>query len=171
MNRLIESSTLSGPRDGSIRYILILFASGRPIILPTEVPMSTNPFDTLYEPPRHDGEMTITDVLFGFDGRIPRRVYWGYSLGMGAVFYALILGLLLVFPEDSPIPGLVMLVSYIPLVWISLALQVKRWHDRGQSGWMVLVGFIPVIGAIWSFVELGCLRGTIGSNAYGADPT
>jgi uncharacterized membrane protein YhaH (DUF805 family) len=23
---------------------------------------------------------------------------------------------------------------------------------------------------LWAFVELGCLRGTIGANAYGSDP-
>jgi uncharacterized membrane protein YhaH (DUF805 family) len=29
---------------------------------------------------------------------------------------------------------------------------------------------IPVIGAIWSFVELGCLAGTPGPNRFGEDP-
>ena len=64
-----------------------------------------------------------------------------------------------------------MLLLYPPAIWISLALQVKRWHDRGKSGWWVLLGCIPYSGAIWSFIELGCLRGTDGPNEYGHDPT
>ena len=55
--------------------------------------------------------------------------------------------------------------------WIGLALAVKRWHDRDKSGWWVLINLIPLIGWIWSFVEVGCLRGTVGPNQYGADPT
>jgi uncharacterized membrane protein YhaH (DUF805 family) len=30
---------------------------------------------------------------------------------------------------------------------------------------------IPLVGAIWTFVECGCLRGTVGPNNYGEDPT
>jgi uncharacterized membrane protein YhaH (DUF805 family) len=56
-------------------------------------------------------------------------------------------------------------------IWIALALHAKRWHDRGKSGWWTLIVLVPFIGAIWLFVELGCLRGTVGPNQYGADPT
>ena len=64
-----------------------------------------------------------------------------------------------------------MLVLQVLLIWISLAVQIKRWHDRDKSGWWVLINLIPLIGAIWAFVETGCLRGTVGPNAYGPDPT
>lgn len=63
----------------------------------------------------------------------------------------------------------------IPLVitflWSSLAIRVKRWHDHGKSGVWVLIGIIPYIGGLISFVYLGCLRGNIGFNQYGDDPT
>ncbi len=65
----------------------------------------------------------------------------------------------------------VIVALYLTLVWISFAITVKRWHDRDKSGWWILIGMIPIIGPIWQFVETGCLRGTIGSNRYGPDPT
>jgi uncharacterized membrane protein YhaH (DUF805 family) len=96
---------------------------------------------------------------------------------------------------DAPsISGLliVLLILYIPLAWIGLALAAKRLHDRDKSAWWVIVFYvIPTIlnfigdragGAgiilslislgitIWAFVELGCLRGTVGPNRYGPDP-
>lgn len=64
-----------------------------------------------------------------------------------------------------------MIAIYVIAVWVSLALQVKRWHDRDKSGAWVPIGAIPVIGGIWAFVECACLRGTFGRNNYGEDPT
>lgn len=61
-------------------------------------------------------------------------------------------------------------IFYIPFFWASLAVQVKRWHDRNKTGWMFLVGLIPLIGSIWVFVEAGLSEGTLGPNEYGEDP-
>ncbi|MDF1713501.1 MAG: DUF805 domain-containing protein [Akkermansiaceae bacterium] len=73
--------------------------------------------------------------------------------------------------EEMPTAVLIGLgLLYIPAVWIGLALGVKRWHDRDKSGWWVLIGIIPLIGPIWTFVECGCLQGTHGPNSYGPDP-
>ncbi len=113
-------------------------------------------------------------ILFSFEGRIPRRQYWGATgilvvLVLALQFVAFLMG------DSSGGGGLVLMVLIIPLfillMWISLAVAVKRWHDRGKSGWWVLLGMVPVIGGIWSLVECGCLRGTIGNNEYGSDPT
>jgi uncharacterized membrane protein YhaH (DUF805 family) len=73
-------------------------------------------------------------------------------------------------PSINPVAILVLVAVYIPLIWISLALQVKRWHDRDKSGAWVFIGFIPLIGPIWALVECGFLRGTVGPNRYGNDP-
>lgn len=155
---------------GSFRYILNLFWDGGRINRWTEVSVSINPFDAPFADD-YAPEMSASDVLFSFEGRIPRRLYWGYSLAVSTVFTVIVVGLTLSFPPDSPIPPLVTLLLYIPFIWVSLAITVKRWHDRGYSGWMMLIGFIPIVGPLWSFVELGCLRGTMGRNEYGADPT
>ena len=50
---------------------------------------------------------------------------------------------------------------------MSLAIQVKRWHDRNKSGWWVLIGLIPLIGGIWALIETGFLAGDDGENRFG----
>jgi hypothetical protein len=62
------------------------------------------------------------------------------------------------------------ILVWLACVWILLTVQVKRWHDRGKPGWMVLINLTGV-GILWTFVELGFLRGTRGPNKYGADPS
>lgn len=74
-------------------------------------------------------------------------------------------------PQLTSLGGLLIFVLLIPVTWISLALQVKRWHDRDKGGAWVLINCIPLVGGIWSFVECGCLRGTMGPNQFGPDPT
>jgi uncharacterized membrane protein YhaH (DUF805 family) len=50
---------------------------------------------------------------------------------------------------------------------LMFAVSVRRLHDRNKSGWWVLLYFVPVIGQIWLFLELGVLAGTPGPNRYG----
>ncbi len=50
-----------------------------------------------------------------------------------------------------------------------LALAVRRLHDIGKSGWMLLLELIPVIGSIWIFV-LNVTEGEAKENKYGPDP-
>lgn len=56
-----------------------------------------------------------------------------------------------------------MLLILVFSTWISLAVNVKRWHDLDRSGWSVLMSVMP-------FFELGFHRGTVGPNRFGADP-
>lgn len=112
-------------------------------------------------------------MLFSFRGRIPRRLYWALSIAITLAYY-LSAGAVIYATEDTQQGDLLDLV-FLPIVviffWTTLAVQVKRWHDRGKSGLWVLVNIIPFAGPLIAFVELGCLRGTFGSNQYGPDPT
>jgi len=67
------------------------------------------------------------------------------------------------------IGGILMFLVTLLFLFFSLALQTKRWHDRGKPGWWFLIGFIPVVG-VWGFIECGFLEGTVGPNKYGPDP-
>jgi uncharacterized membrane protein YhaH (DUF805 family) len=58
----------------------------------------------------------------------------------------------------------------LPVIWASLAISVKRWHDRNKSGWWVLIALIPVVGGLWTLIENGFLAGSDGPNRYGEDP-
>jgi uncharacterized membrane protein YhaH (DUF805 family) len=132
--------------------------------------------------------LTWKQILFSFTGRIPRRQYWA-AIGIQVliiVVVAVIVGFLApeIFgnfsrsrnasDEFGAFP-MMLIVMMIPVLvfyfWTRFAVGVKRWHDRGKSGWWVLIGFIPYVGPIWQLIECGCLRGTEGSNQFGGDPT
>jgi uncharacterized membrane protein YhaH (DUF805 family) len=102
---------------------------------------------------------------FSFSGRISRRSFWlGHELPLlGILFLCLILDGLL------KLHGVIIEICLLLLVWPNFATQVKRAHDRGRSGWFVLLGLVP-IASIWPAIELGFLRGDMGPNRFGADP-
>jgi uncharacterized membrane protein YhaH (DUF805 family) len=50
-----------------------------------------------------------------------------------------------------------------------LAVSVRRLHDIGKSGWMILLNLIPLIGTIWILV-LMIRDSTPGENEYGPNP-
>lgn len=53
-------------------------------------------------------------------------------------------------------------------IWVSIAAAVKRCHDRGLSGWMILFAMPPVIGQLWLLLSLVAGPGQAEDNAYGA---
>lgn len=106
-------------------------------------------------------------LLFAFDGRINRAKFWTGIVVMWAVMWilAILAGLV-----DSWFMWTVFSIVALLIIWPSLAISIKRWHDRDKSGWWVLIGFIPLVGPIWALVETGFLPGTPGTNEYGPDP-
>ena len=111
-------------------------------------------------------EQAESKSWFSFRGRISRKEYWlHYTLPLWAIslLSGVIDGLL---NANGGLSALITLATLVP----SLGASVKRAHDRGRSGWFVLLWLLPVIGWIWLFVELGFLRGTIGRNRFGRDP-
>jgi uncharacterized membrane protein YhaH (DUF805 family) len=125
-------------------------------------------------------------LLFGFDGRIRRLHYWLASFGAGfalSLFYLTVFMILFgvagragdastAMSSPPMIIALLVLTSvYLVLAfWITLAVQIKRWHDRDKSGVWVLIAFIPFVGPIWSLIECGFLDGTEGPNRFGPSP-
>lgn len=122
----------------------------------------------------------MTNLLFGFRGRITRAKFWLVAFGIFVVELILFAALggnvaVLLNPQEalpaiSPIGGIGILVLGVVVTWISLAVAVKRYHDRDKSGWWVLIIFVPVIGGLWYLIECGFLRGSEGHNNYGPDP-
>ncbi len=111
--------------------------------------------------------------LFSLTGRIGRATFWSiwFVMMIVSLFVGLIIGGISSSGDEGAAVAIVIyLLFLIPCVWIGLAMQVKRWHDRNKSGWMVLINFIPIIGWFWALIELGFLQGTIGPNQYGEDP-
>lgn len=112
-------------------------------------------------------------ILFSFEGRIPRRVFWAAEIGVRMASYAAVLPVVafLEGPQAEEVANWMSLILTIPMLWMSLAIAVKRWHDLDKSGWWVLINFVPCIGPLWALIETGFFRGTVGRNQYGSDPT
>lgn len=128
----------------------------------------------------------MSRFLFSTDGRIGRGKFWSailYYLG-AAVAVSIIFTILWqiipgTYTEDDgynvtgarSIPYLVLGFGYIIFcVWSGICIGAKRYHDRGKSGWWMLIQFVPFIGSLWYFIEAGCLKGTVGPNRFGPDP-
>ena len=97
-----------------------------------------------------------------FDGRACRSEYWYF------VLFGWLLSIVLQVLSAMSEAVLVMLFGYLVLLIPSYAVGVRRCHDLDKSGWMFLVGFIPIVN--FYLVYLFCLKGTDGTNRYGEDP-
>jgi uncharacterized membrane protein YhaH (DUF805 family) len=69
----------------------------------------------------------------------------------------------------SAIFGILYLIYALGTLIPSLAVGVRRLHDIGKSGWMMLVGLIPLAGGIWLIV-LMATDSAPGENEYGPNP-
>lgn len=108
-------------------------------------------------------------LFTSFEGRINRGKFWaGYAVLW--ILTVVVIAILTAVLGDSSSFLILYWVGVALLMVAGLAVQVKRWHDRGKSGWWVLIALVPLIGPIWAFIETGFLPGTSGSNEYGPDP-
>ena len=110
--------------------------------------------------------MHIGHLLFSFHGRISRKMWWWTQIALW-VFGVITIQLYQRLGFHDAVFGGVITLAFIV---IRLMANVKRVHDRGKSGWWLLVYEIPVIGWIWGFIELGFLKGTEGENEHGETP-
>ncbi|MCC2525647.1 DUF805 domain-containing protein [Vibrio coralliilyticus] len=139
--------------------------------------------------------MSMKELLFSFQGRVGRKIYWIWNV----VYYTLIVGFAagmnVLFPSQA---HLLLPVFLIVVLIPDLAITAKRWHDRGKSSWWLLLNVPLVIGrmtvpagdptqmaqsstlqavsslaalicGVWILVECGFLKGTQGENQYGAE--
>lgn len=108
--------------------------------------------------------LTMAQVLFSFKGRIGRKAFWLAMLAM-LVFNIVVSFVTVIAPGE--LGGILYLILVLPVIWVSLAVQAKRWHDRNKSAWWILINLIPLIGAIWALIENGFMAGTPGGNDFG----
>jgi uncharacterized membrane protein YhaH (DUF805 family) len=110
-------------------------------------------------------------LLLSFEGRIPRRAYWLAILtaNFGYAFAILSLTQWTDRHEPSAVLHIAPLLVVFIYIWINLATKAKRWHDRDKSALWLLIGFVPIVGALWQLVELGFLPGTSGRNTFGEE--
>jgi uncharacterized membrane protein YhaH (DUF805 family) len=123
----------------------------------------------------------MMNLLFSFQGRINRAKFWMVHVGILVVEIVVVLllggGAVLATGDYEQAMvmftgagGIVWLILMVVVLWISLAIGVKRWHDRNKSGWWILIILVPIVGPLWFLIECGFLKGTAGPNTYGPDP-
>ena len=93
-----------------------------------------------------------------FSGRATRPEFWWFVL-------AQFLASAIVSVLSSTLAGVLALGLLIP----GLAAGARRLHDIGKSGWLQLLGLIPILGWIL-LIYWGTQPGEAGANKYG-DPT
>ncbi len=99
-----------------------------------------------------------------FEGRSGRAEYWWFFLGQ-----VLIGALLSVLGELAAVFDalffLVLLASLVP----SIAVNARRLHDIGQSGWLQLIALFPILGGL-ALLVLNALPSQPRPNQYGDAP-
>jgi uncharacterized membrane protein YhaH (DUF805 family) len=114
-------------------------------------------------------------LLFSTNGRASRLEFWAGAVVFAAIYVALVIIFAIqrllpdggIGPAIATLLSLVSLVQVIALIWVGVAVGIKRFHDRDKPGWWVFLGFIPLVGLVWFIIELGLLPGSPGVNRYG----
>jgi len=105
-----------------------------------------------------------------FAGRARRREYWFYALFVVVISVVLtIADMMLGLYDAASGVGLLSCIFGLAVLIPSLAVGARRLHDTGRSGWWLLIGLIPFIGAIVLIVFF-VLDSQPGTNAYGPNP-
>lgn len=98
-----------------------------------------------------------------FKGRDTRPEFWWFYLANIIITYGLII---LAGITGVGILALIGLLYGLAVIIPGIAAVVRRLHDGGKSGWMILVSLIPFVGTIVLIVFLA-QAGNPGANEYG----
>lgn len=145
-------------------------------------PAATQPSSTTpYAPPLADVAETPPEFaelkLFGVEGRIGRLRYLAWSLAAGliamlaggigfAIFAAL--GLQSDLSLGTVVGALLICVASIAMLVFYIQIGVKRLHDMGWSGWLLLLSLLPYVGAAFVMIPgVGAILSGIFSLAGG----
>ena len=104
-----------------------------------------------------------------FETRARRKEYWMFTL------FSVIISSILTLIDNNLgsavntgtglLSGIYSLIILVP----TLAVGVRRLHDVGKTGWMLLVALIPLIGFICILI-LFCKDSHLEENKWGANP-
>ena len=118
--------------------------------------------------PQGGGIDPIQAVVSGFTrcmelgGRSSRSEFWWFYLFTGSVF-------LLTFVVDVLIGTPAFIFLNVLILWPYIAVGVRRLHDSGRNGWLILIGLVPLFG--WIVVLVWWVSpSNEGSNRYGPNP-
>jgi uncharacterized membrane protein YhaH (DUF805 family) len=105
-----------------------------------------------------------------FTGRARRTEYWMFTLFSVIISIVLaVLDNLLGLSFQAGSTGLLGLLYSLAVLLPSIGVSIRRLHDTGRSGWWLLIGLVPLVGAIVLIVFFAT-AGNVGPNSHGQDP-
>ena len=113
-----------------------------------------------------------------FHGRAIRKEYWYFVLFhflflLTAIVLDILLGTNFKYDTNGVITtsyyGWIYTMYSCALLVPALSVLVRRLHDVGKSGWMMLIAIIPLIGPIWLLILL-CTKSEDYDNDWGPNP-
>ena len=141
----------------------------------------------------------LFEFLFGVSGRVSRAKDWRSVVLFSIAGLLATVILFTAAGIAAPLFVIMVVLVFVPWLLWGFSITRERLHDRDKSAWWLVVFYLlpAVLGqlakaawfagaigtaldyvltpaafvlTIWGFVEIGCLRGTPGSNRYGPDP-
>ncbi|MCW8795966.1 MAG: DUF805 domain-containing protein [Chlorobium sp.] len=105
-----------------------------------------------------------------FSGRARRKEYWYFYLFNTIIEVALMLVDYMIgwYSIEGGI-GVLSAIYVLGIMIPGIAVSIRRLHDTGRSGWWLLIGLIPFIGAIVLLVFM-VQDSKQGENEYGPNP-
>src|SRR5260370_37196260 len=108
----------------------------------------------------------MTNLLFGLQGGTNRAKFWLVALALLVIEF-IVLGVLggsAAMSDDpqqalaslGPVAGIVLVIFALAGTWVTIAVGIKRFHDRNKSAVREPITFVPVIGSRRDLGEGGC---------------
>lgn len=119
----------------------------------------------------------LIDDYRNFTGRARRKEFWAFYLWLNVVLVALFgFGILLNLAISGFDDGPGTSIGYIPVLLFvlaailpSIAVVVRRLHDIGLTGWLVLLCYTPALGTV-AFLFFGLAPSQFRENRWGPVP-
>lgn len=114
-----------------------------------------------------------------FKGRTSRKAFWSFQF-INFLIFIPICFIIKTFSIENyineypyytisyPYYVNIFLIYPIAIFLPQISSFIRRFHDTGKSGWMVVLLYIPIVN-IWPLVLL-LTKGDLGHNKYGSNP-
>lgn len=113
------------------------------------------------------------------NGRATRKEYWSFVLFFSLFLFVpslLTIGLSAISGDEFGIIGVIGLLIGLStslfslFLWIpAITVLIRRFHDVGLSGWLILIGLIPYVGFLFNLV-VAVLPSQSQTNKHGPNP-